>query len=69
MILILATAAAVFLGGIVLGVFTMLVVGIHAEERRALCRDTRRTRTASAANRLLTTRTDDAERVRVPAGR
>jgi hypothetical protein len=70
MILVLAVGTAVFLGGAVLGVFVMLVVGIHAEERRALRRDPRRSRVASASCRVLTTRTeDDAHVVRVPVGR
>ncbi|MFI0350386.1 hypothetical protein [Actinomadura sp. 9N407] len=70
MILVLASIIAVFLAGAVCGIFAMLVIGIHTEERRTLRNGTGPTRTGSASRRLLTTQTtcDDVP-TRVPAGR
>ncbi|MDL4820145.1 hypothetical protein [Actinomadura opuntiae] len=70
MILVLASIVAVFLAGSTCGIFAMLVIGIHAEERRAMRRDSSPSRIGNASRRVLTTRTtcDDAPE-RVPAGR
>ncbi|MFD0851177.1 hypothetical protein ACFQ07_03045 [Actinomadura adrarensis] len=72
MILVLASIIAVFLAGAVCGIFTMVVLGIHAEERRVMGNGNRPTRTALASRQLLSTRTgcdDLPERERVRAGR
>lgn len=58
MTLVLITGTALFLGGLVCGAFVTIVLGIHAEERRALRRDERpRSHAGSASCRVLTTRT------------
>ncbi|MGI8330371.1 hypothetical protein ACRYCC_10425 [Actinomadura scrupuli] len=63
MILALSTIAAVFLGGITLGVFVTVVLGIHAEERRMTEADAALTRTGQASRRLLSVHVrNDAER-------
>ena len=59
MILILASIIAVFLAGSVCGIFAMLVIGIHAEERRIGRTGTTPTRTGIASRRLLSTQTGD----------
>ncbi|WP_067483286.1 hypothetical protein [Actinomadura hibisca] len=59
MILVLASVIAVFLGGIVCGVFAMLVIGIHAEERRITNVDTSPTRVGAISRRVLSTQTCD----------
>ncbi|WP_067453566.1 hypothetical protein [Actinomadura macra] len=64
MILVLAAIVAVFLAGSACGVFALLVLGIHAEERRAL-RQGGRSRTASVSCQVLKTRSGAG----VPAGR
>ncbi len=72
MILVLASIIAVFLAGTVCGIFAMVVIGIHAEERRAVRRGNGPSRTGLASRRLLTTRTNCdelPERERVTAGR
>lgn len=61
MILVLASIIAVFLAGIVCGIFAMLVIGIHAEERRA---GTSSTLAGTSSRRLLRTKSrDDSARV------
>jgi hypothetical protein len=69
MILVLASIIAVFLAGAVCGIFAMVVIGIHAEERRITRSGAAPTRTGTASRRLLTTRTCDDLPERVPAGR
>ncbi|GAA4145319.1 hypothetical protein [Actinomadura keratinilytica] len=70
MILVLASIAAVFLAGVVCGVFAMVVLGIHAEERRVSRPGDGPTVTGAASRRLLSTQTGhDVPRVRVKAGR
>ncbi|WUH96836.1 hypothetical protein OHR68_25125 [Spirillospora sp. NBC_00431] len=69
MILVLASILAVFLAGSVCGIFAMLVIGIHAEERRAMRGRVESSRTGTASRRLLSTRTCDDTPNRVPAGR
>ncbi|TDC54832.1 hypothetical protein E1281_15445 [Actinomadura sp. KC345] len=71
MILVLASIIAVFLAGSTCGIFAMLVIGIHNEERRAARGRTESSRCGAASVRLLSTRTrtcDDTPQ-RVPAGR
>jgi len=65
MILVLAAIIAVFLAGTVCGIFAMLVIGIHAEERRAGSTST----AGSTSRRLLRTQTCDDLPVRTKAGR
>ncbi|TYK50746.1 hypothetical protein [Actinomadura decatromicini] len=69
MILILAAIIAVFLAGSTCGIFAMLVIGIHAEERRASRGRPETSRVGTASRRLLSTRTCDDTPGRVPAGR
>ncbi|GAA0220063.1 hypothetical protein GCM10009527_015370 [Actinomadura nitritigenes] len=74
MILVLASIIAVFLAGSTCGIFAMLVIGIHAEERRVMRNRSNPSRTESSragavSRRLLTTRTCDEAPTRVPAGR
>ncbi|TDE39368.1 hypothetical protein [Actinomadura sp. 6K520] len=69
MILVLASIIAVFLAGSTCGIFAMLVLGIHAEERRAARGRTESSRCGAASRRLLSTRTGDELPHRVPAGR
>lgn len=59
MILVLASIIAVFLAGIVCGIFAMVVIGIHAEERRATRNGTPSSVTGSASQRFLRTQTCD----------
>ena len=59
MILVIASIIAVFLAGAVCGIFTMVVIGIHSEERRTLRNGTGRTLAGSASRRLLSTQTCD----------
>ncbi|MEU5879461.1 hypothetical protein [Spirillospora sp. NPDC047279] len=68
MILVLASIIAVFLAGAVCGIFAMLVIGIHAEERR-LTRTGEPTRTGAVSRRFLSTQTCDDVPERVKAGR
>ncbi|MEW2358261.1 hypothetical protein [Spirillospora sp. NPDC029432] len=70
MILVLASIIAVFLAGTVCGIFAMLVIGIHSEERRAMRHGASSSRTGAVSRRVLSTRTtcDDVPE-RVPAGR
>ena len=59
MILVLTMAAAVFMTGVVLGVLAMVVIGIHAEERRTnRMGEEPATRVGAAARRLLSARVD-----------
>lgn len=69
MILVLASILAVFLAGSVCGIFAVLVVGIHAEERRVMRGRVESSRTGTASRRLLSTRTCDDTPDRVQAGR
>ncbi|GLZ07970.1 hypothetical protein Acsp03_54360 [Actinomadura sp. NBRC 104412] len=72
MIPVLVAISATFLAGAVCGIFAMVVIGIHAEERRVMSRSDGPSRTGLASRRLLTTRTtcdDLPERERVTAGR
>ncbi|GAA3950228.1 hypothetical protein GCM10023085_36020 [Actinomadura viridis] len=69
MILVLASIIAVFLAGSVCGIFAMLVIGIHAEERRATRDRAAFSRTGAVSRRLLTTRTCDDVPARLTAGR
>jgi hypothetical protein len=72
MILVLVSIVAVFLAGAVCGIFTMVVLGIHSEERRVMGNSKRPTRTGLASRQLLSTRTgcdDLPERERVTVGR
>jgi hypothetical protein len=72
MILVLASIIAVFLAGIVCGIFTMAVLGIHAEERRVMRGGNRPSRAGMASRRLLSTRTgcdDLPEPERIATGR
>lgn len=74
MILVLASIIAVFLAGSTCGIFAMLVIGIHAEERRVMRSRshpprTESTRAGAVSRRLLTTRSCDEAPTRVPAGR
>lgn len=59
MILVLAAIIAVFLAGTVCGVFAMLVIGIHAEERRSMRSGTSSSIAGAASGRLLRTQTCD----------
>lgn len=68
MILVLVSIIAVFFAGSVCGIFALIVLGIHAEERRA------RTNNAPSAagtvsRRLLKTQTGDMPPEKVGAGR
>ncbi|MFG1998191.1 hypothetical protein ACGFNU_03470 [Spirillospora sp. NPDC048911] len=69
MILVLAAIIAVFLAGAVCGIFAMLVVGIHAEERRITRAGTGPTRAGASSRRFLSTQTGDDLPARVKAGR
>jgi hypothetical protein len=74
MILVLASIIAVFLAGSTCGIFAMLVIGIHAEERRVMRSRSHSSRPDSSragavSRRLLTTRSCDEAPTRVPAGR
>ncbi|MCP2338597.1 hypothetical protein [Actinomadura rupiterrae] len=58
MILVLVAIVAVFFAGSVCGIFALIVLGIHAEERRA--RTTHAPSTVgTVSRRLLTTRTGE----------
>ncbi|MFC4908413.1 hypothetical protein [Actinomadura gamaensis] len=68
MILILVAIVAVFFAGSVCGIFALIVLGIHAEERRA--RTNHKPSTAgTVSRRLLTTRTGDQPPAKVKVGR
>ncbi|WP_433230897.1 hypothetical protein [Actinomadura formosensis] len=69
MILVLASIIAVFLAGSTCGIFAMLVIGIHAEERRVARGRAESSRSGAASRRLLSTRTCDEVPRRVPVGR
>ncbi|MFC9973210.1 hypothetical protein ACFVH6_20195 [Spirillospora sp. NPDC127200] len=69
MVLVLAAIIAVFLAGAVCGIFAMLVVGIHAEERRSARKGFGLTRSGAASRRLLSTQTREDVPTRVKAGR
>lgn len=74
MILVLASIIAVFLAGSTCGIFAMLVIGIHAEERRVMRNRSNPSRPDSSragavSRQVLTTRTCDEAPTRVPAGR
>jgi hypothetical protein len=69
MILVLASIIAVFLAGSTCGIFAVLVIGIHAEERRVARGRTEPSRCGTASRRLLATSTCDEAPRRVPAGR
>jgi hypothetical protein len=68
MILVLVAIIAVFLAGATCGIFAMLVIGIHAEDRRVV-RTGGPTRTGAASRRLLSTQTCDEVPTRTKAGR
>jgi hypothetical protein len=53
MILILTATAAVFLAGLVVGVFAMVVLGIHAEQHQSTRVGTRPNTLIGAASRRL----------------
>ena len=69
MILVLASIIAVFLAGAVSGIFAMLVLGIHAEERRAMRGDVGPSRSGAASRRVLSTRTRNDSPDGVKTGR
>ncbi|WP_067829685.1 hypothetical protein [Actinomadura kijaniata] len=69
MILVLAALIAVFLAGSVCGIFAMLVIGIHAEERRHSRSGSSSSLAGSASRRVLRTQTSGVQRERVKAGR
>ncbi|MFI0371239.1 hypothetical protein ACH35V_25530 [Actinomadura sp. 1N219] len=69
MILVLASILAVFLAGSICGIFAMLVVGIHAEERRVMQGRAETSRTGMASRRLLSTQTCDDTPDHIQAGR
>ncbi|MFD0851230.1 hypothetical protein ACFQ07_03320 [Actinomadura adrarensis] len=69
MILVLASLIAVFLAGSVCGIFAMLVIGIHSEERRVTRTGTSSSLAGSASRRFLSTQTCDDTRQRVEARR
>lgn len=68
MILVLASIIAVFLAGIVCGIFAMLVIGIHGEERRSARNRASSSATGAASRRFLRTETCDDRPAR-PLGR
>ncbi|GAA2120623.1 hypothetical protein [Actinomadura alba] len=55
MTLLMITLAAVFLAGAAVGAFTLVVVGIHAQERRMIRTGAVESRTGAASRRLLAT--------------
>ncbi|QXJ20627.1 hypothetical protein AGRA3207_001375 [Actinomadura graeca] len=59
MILVLASVIAVFLAGSTCGIFAMLVIGIHSEERRAARGRVASSRVGSVSRRVLRTETCD----------
>ena len=59
MILVLVSLIAVFLAGTTCGIFAMVVIGIHAEERRTTRSGNGRTLSGTASRRLLSTQTGD----------
>ncbi|GAA1544496.1 hypothetical protein GCM10009678_28960 [Actinomadura kijaniata] len=69
MILVLAALIAVFLAGSVCGIFAMLVIGIHAEERRHSRPGSSSSLAGSASRRMLSTQSANARTERVKAGR
>ncbi|MFI0487193.1 hypothetical protein [Actinomadura sp. 9N215] len=69
MILVLASILAVFLAGAICGIFAMLVIGIHAEERRVMQGRGESSPSGTASRRLLSTQTCDDTPDHVPAGR
>ncbi|GAA2415678.1 hypothetical protein GCM10010191_27490 [Actinomadura vinacea] len=69
MILVLASLIAIFLAGSVCGIFAMLVIGIHAEERRVTRGRAASSRAGTASRRFLTTQTCDDLPTRLTAGR
>lgn len=69
MILVLASIIAVFLAGSTCGIFAMLVIGIHAEERRAAQGRIDSSRCGAVSRHFLKTQTGADVRDRVPAGR
>ncbi|MFC5186041.1 hypothetical protein [Actinomadura harenae] len=68
MILVLVSIIAVFFAGCVCGIFALIVLGIHAEERRARTNKVPGT-AGTVSRRLLTTRTSDKPSTKVGAGR
>ncbi|RFS82874.1 hypothetical protein D0T12_26025 [Actinomadura spongiicola] len=69
MILVLASILAVFLAGSVCGIFAVLVIGIHVDERRVMRGRAESSRAATASRRMLSTRTCDDTPDRVSVGR
>ncbi|MFG1997788.1 hypothetical protein ACGFNU_01420 [Spirillospora sp. NPDC048911] len=69
MILVLAAIIAVFLAGSVCGIFAMLVIGIHAEERRVTRAGNGPSRAGATSRCFLSTQTGDDLPARVKAGR
>ncbi|MGI5168202.1 hypothetical protein ACQEU3_28025 [Spirillospora sp. CA-253888] len=69
MILVLAALIAVFFAGSVCGIFAMLVIGIHAEERRHARSSSSTSLAGSVSRRVLSTETRDVRPERVKAGR
>lgn len=69
MILVLVSITAVFLAGVVSGVFLVIVIGIHLEERRVLRSGTTSSSAGIASRELLRTQTCDDLPARVEARR
>jgi hypothetical protein len=68
-ILVLASIIAVFLAGSVCGIFAMLVIGIHSEERRVSRNGVTSSSVGIASRRLLRTQTCDDLPARAEARR
>jgi hypothetical protein len=69
MILVLVSLIAVFLAGSVCGIFAMLVIGIHSEERRTARAGASPTLAGTASRRFLSTQTCDDLPRRIQARR
>ncbi len=69
MILVLGSIVAVFLAGSTCGIFAMLVIGIHAEERRYVRGGAAPSRVGAVSRRVLRTQTCDDLPERSSAGR
>ncbi|MEV5574452.1 hypothetical protein AB0L06_30830 [Spirillospora sp. NPDC052269] len=68
MILVLVSIIAVFFAGSICGIFALIVLGTHAEERRARTNNAPST-AGTVSRRVLSTRTGDKPPVKVGAGR
>lgn len=53
MTLLAIALAGVFVAGVILGAFLLVVVSIHVEERRRLCKNQSDSRTGAVTRRLL----------------